>query len=669
MPPGSVTQVIWGRIAAVVFVVAAAVVGGAAPVAAIESGVVDTESGRWHLLRPDRSLHSFFYGNPGDAPFTGDWDCDGVATPGLFRSSDGFVYLRNSNTTGAADLEFFFGDPGDLPLAGDFDGDGCDTVSLYRPAEGRVYLVNRLGSGAAGLGAAERSYYFGNPGDTPFTGDFDGDGVDTVGLHRRSTGLVYQSDVHQAALPARTFTFGDPDDLLVAGDWNGDGIESPALFRPADEVLYARHRNAPGVADEVIAPCVGRGVPVAGDFGLARPRPAAGTRAVDVAVDGAEVPALGVGALAVRWPGSSTRVTAAGREIVLPIGGEVTFEYLTPDGAPTGTCWRHPVPASGPLVARQPWRTGARGDGSIVLAWQATGDTARYVAELDAAPGLTVTSPVWWHLDSAGELVSSADAALVAAARARGIEVWPAIASLDAARTRTALADPGRRRALAEEVSERARRLGAGGVNLDIEGFHVPDAPLVTAFAREVTAAVHGWGGVTSFDLTVRSDAWQLTVAEGPFWSTAPERRALASAVDYLVLMAYDQHNRHRPAGPVADQPWVEDAVRYLLRHVDPGQVILGVPFYGRIWDPADLASPRAVGIGRIVEAAAAGRVDDDPAFAADRVTLPDGRITWAELPAGLAARRALVDEFALAGIAAWRLGFDSPAVWPHVAP
>ncbi len=55
---------------------------------------------------------SFFYGNPGDYPLMGDWNCDGTATPGQYRQSDGYVYLRNSNTQGVADIRFFFGNPG-----------------------------------------------------------------------------------------------------------------------------------------------------------------------------------------------------------------------------------------------------------------------------------------------------------------------------------------------------------------------------------------------------------------------------------------------------------------------------------------------------------------------------------------------------------------------------
>ena len=59
--------------------------------------------------------------------------------PVSIGSSDGFVYLRDANTEGVADLEFFFGNPGDWPLVGDFDGDGKDTVSIFRESEARVY--------------------------------------------------------------------------------------------------------------------------------------------------------------------------------------------------------------------------------------------------------------------------------------------------------------------------------------------------------------------------------------------------------------------------------------------------------------------------------------------------------------------------------------------------
>ncbi len=230
-------------------------------------GAVDPATAAWSLSDGGTGVARFTYGNPGDLPFVGDWDCDGDDTPGLYRQSDGFVYLRNSNSIGIADFEFFFGDPGDVPLAGDFDGDGCDTVSLYRRSEGRVYIVNRLGDGQGGLGAAEFAYTFGNPGDDPFVGDFDGDGVDEVGLRRRSTGLAYLRLVHQFGRADVEFTYGDPGDLVVAGDWDGDGGDTVGLFRPSAATFFLSNRNAAGIADRVVPFGTAGMLPVAGDFG------------------------------------------------------------------------------------------------------------------------------------------------------------------------------------------------------------------------------------------------------------------------------------------------------------------------------------------------------------------------------------------------------------------
>ncbi len=231
-------------------------------------GLVDPVAGLWQLRDESGSVTSFYFGNPGDFPIVGDWDCDGVETPGLYRQSDGFVYLRNSNTQGVADIRFFFGNPGDIPLAGDFDGDGCDTVSIYRAPEARIYVINELGANDGGLGAADFNYVFGNPGDKPFVGDFDGNGEDTVGLHRESTGFVYFRNSHSQGNANAEFFFGDPGDRLVAGDWGViDGTDTPAVFRPATTTFYFRHTNTQGNADSLIGWGSPEWLPVAGSFG------------------------------------------------------------------------------------------------------------------------------------------------------------------------------------------------------------------------------------------------------------------------------------------------------------------------------------------------------------------------------------------------------------------
>jgi hypothetical protein len=219
------------------------------PVNPYPVGLIDPATGEWHLRDAAGKVETFYYGNPGDVPFMGDWDCNGVDTPGLYRQSDGYVYLRNSNTQGIADTKFYFGNPGDIPLAGDFNADGCDTVSIYRPSEQRFYIINELGTNDDGLGAADYSFAFGNPGDKPFTGDFDGNGQDTMGLHRESTGLVYMRNTNTTGIADNQFYFGDPGDRFTAGDWNRDGTDTPTVYRPGNATHYFRFTNTQGDAD------------------------------------------------------------------------------------------------------------------------------------------------------------------------------------------------------------------------------------------------------------------------------------------------------------------------------------------------------------------------------------------------------------------------------------
>ncbi len=233
-------------------------------------GFADPATAQWQLRRHDDlggGTHRFLYGNPSDIPFIGDWDCDGVDTPGLFRQSDAFAYLRNSNTTGIADVRFFFGNPADVPLAGDWDGDGCDTLSIYRPSEQRFYIINELGSDQGGLGAADFSFDFGNPGDKPVVGDWDGDGADEFGLHRESTGFFYWRNSLDTGIASGQIFFGDPGDRFVAGDWGVvDGIDSPAVHRESAGLVFFRHTLTQGTADSSY-PMRGDIIPLAGQFG------------------------------------------------------------------------------------------------------------------------------------------------------------------------------------------------------------------------------------------------------------------------------------------------------------------------------------------------------------------------------------------------------------------
>ena len=92
---------------------------------------------------------------------------------GLLNRNTATFYLRNSNSAGAADITFRYGAPnsGWLPLAGDWDGDGIDTPGFYRPDTATFYLRNSNSAGAADI-----TFRYGAPnsGWLPLAGDWDG---------------------------------------------------------------------------------------------------------------------------------------------------------------------------------------------------------------------------------------------------------------------------------------------------------------------------------------------------------------------------------------------------------------------------------------------------------------------------------------------------------------
>lgn len=161
----------------------------------------------------------FRYGGSTDAPLAGDWDGDGIATPGVFRH--GVFRLRNRNDAGPPDQTISFGDPnhGYLPLAGDWDGDGFDTVGLYDPSSGWFHLTNARNDGQD---IGEIDVQYGNLFVSPVMGDWNGDGVPTIGVVDAGHWFL-DNDFHPdegAIDDALYFPFGQPGDVPLAGNWD-----------------------------------------------------------------------------------------------------------------------------------------------------------------------------------------------------------------------------------------------------------------------------------------------------------------------------------------------------------------------------------------------------------------------------------------------------------------
>ena len=195
------------------------------------------------------------YGLGGDYPVAGDWDGNGTATIGIYRN--GSFYLRNSNTLGFADLVVPFGTPGDQPVVGDWNGDGVDTIGVY--SNGQFLLRN---TNTAGI--ADMSFYLGNPGDVGIAGDWNGDGSDTTGVFRPSNGVIFLKNLNTTGFADININYGLSGDMPVIGDWNNDGIDTIGVYRNAQFLL--RNSNTIGFADIVFALGNPGDMPIAGNW-------------------------------------------------------------------------------------------------------------------------------------------------------------------------------------------------------------------------------------------------------------------------------------------------------------------------------------------------------------------------------------------------------------------
>jgi hypothetical protein len=166
-----------------------------------------------------------------------------VDTVGMFNS--GTFYLRNSNTTGPADITVTFGNTTDLPVVGDWNGDGVDTIGVYNSTLGTFNLRD---SNSPGAPTFTYNFTLGNPGDQPIAGKWDNTMTsDGTGVHRPSNGIIYLRRTLTTGPSDYYIVMGNPGDIAVAGDWNGDGFDSTGVFRPSEGHFFLTNVNGNGI--------------------------------------------------------------------------------------------------------------------------------------------------------------------------------------------------------------------------------------------------------------------------------------------------------------------------------------------------------------------------------------------------------------------------------------
>jgi spore germination protein YaaH len=319
-----------------------------------------------------------------------------------------------------------------------------------------------------------------------------------------------------------------------------------------------------------------------------------------------------------------------------------------------------------PFVA---WKlTGKR----INLTWEAVYTANPDTSAIGDLTGVNVVSPTWFELQNgSGQIGSKADAGYSAWARSKGMQVWGLVSNgFDPERTHKALAGYDTRLKMIRQLLAYAKTFHLQGINIDFESVKTEDKDNLVQFVREMTPLLHEQGLVVSIDVTPKSNS--------ELWSLFLDRKRLAESVDYMIVMAYDEHWASSPeSGSVASLPWTENSLVRILQEdgVPKDKLILGMPLYTRIWTEkpngsggVDVSS-KTLGMDSvqklIKEKKLTPRLSEDTGqhyveFQEDGAT----KKIWIEDETSIRKRAELVKKYGLAGAATWRRGFESSNIW-----
>lgn len=307
----------------------------------------------------------------------------------------------------------------------------------------------------------------------------------------------------------------------------------------------------------------------------------------------------------------------------------------------------------------------------VNMYWEAVYERKPNPAEFGELPGVNVVSPTWFRIvDVNGNVRSQADSAYVQWAHKQGMEVWGLLSnSFEADLTTEALSTYEKRMNTIVQMLEYADLYQLDGINIDFENVYTKDGENVTQFMRELKPMAQAKNLIVSIDVTPKSNS--------EMWSLFLDRRALGPLVDFMMVMAYDEHWASSPtAGSVASLPWVENSLTRIIEEDDvPAEkLILGVPLYTRIWTETTekgetKVSSKAVSMNAVqkilTEKKLKPTLDKDAGQNYVEYT-EDGalRKIWIEDKLSLSSRVKLAKSLGLGGLASWNRSFANPEAW-----
>ena len=307
-------------------------------------------------------------------------------------------------------------------------------------------------------------------------------------------------------------------------------------------------------------------------------------------------------------------------------------------------------------------------DDKVTLAWfQVSGVAGNSGIDnnIATASGVNVLAPTWYSVtDSSGSMSCYTSAGLVNKMHQRGTDVWALVSDFDTNVDFAALYSSKKARTnMVNTLINDAEKYGFDGINLDFENIKSAYAKDYLQFVRELSIACERKGLVLSTD-NYKPEAYNRCY----------NLKEQSRFVDYVIVMAYDEHYAGTDAGSVASLPFVKEAVEATVQLVGKEHVIAGIPFYTRIWTTTDgNTTSRAVGMQAAVDQLNSdGQValwnDDCGQYVASYTVGNSTRQIWFEEEKSIEAKMQIIQENNVAGVAGWKLGLEKSSVWSVIS-
>lgn len=196
------------------------------------------------------------------------------------------------------------------------------------------------------------------------------------------------------------------------------------------------------------------------------------------------------------------------------------------------------------------------------------------------------------------------------------------------------------------------------GINVDFEELKEKSNEAYVRFEMKMSKALKKAGLLMTTDVPIDNEDYDYA--------------GLNAINDYIVVMAYDEHNSSSPPGPVSSQKWIEKSLDGLSGKLSPEKIILGVAGYGGEW--ANGKYEKSISYDEAINTAneVGGTVDfDDDSYnlhynytTLDEDSNQVNHDLWFTDAATMFNVLRFSDEYPFAGSSIWRLGVEDNRVW-----